>query len=163
MILDQLVAVLEEEHTGGPEFFDALDTALLDPEICAAVYNQIKDPHRYSFILTGAFGRFFLKWLNKNSKPYAGYMLFTGGLRDGKVRSYEYYYFSIPDTWMLKACFVDDSIYSGITRATAIRQLAVPKILETYVAYDGMQEHQAWCHSLYRYHLRDTQPAVQEP
>ena len=154
-MLDAIVAVLEEQHTGGEDFFNALDDALLEPGICKGIYDMIRDPHRYSYILTGSFGQYFLKWMNANSKPYAGYLLYPGGLRDGLVRAHTNHYFTKPDLWMMKTCFVDDSIYSGTTRSTAIHQLMVSKEIETYVAYDGMLEAESWCRSLYRYHVGD--------
>lgn len=151
-MIDAIVAALEEKHTGGAQFFDALDAALQTPEIYNALYELPKDPHRYTFVLTGKFGQEFLMWMNRCSKPYSGYILYPGGLRDGKARPFQFHYFKDPNRWMVKACFVDDSFYSGSTRHSCIQQLAVPKTIETYVAYDGSPVHNVWCHSLYRYH-----------
>lgn len=150
-MLDQIVEAIAAKHTGGKEFFDILDANLLDDKVYAAVYGMIKDPQRYSFVLTGTFGQRFLQWMNRCSKPYAGYIVYPGGLRDGKVQQHNYHYFKKPNGWWEKACFVDDSIYSGTTRLTAIHQLSVPQDIETFVAYDGMAVQADWCRSLYRY------------
>ena len=163
MKLDSTVSLLEERYGGGSEFFEVLYEAAMTPPIYAGLYAMIKDAARYTFILTGRFGEEFLQWMNKASKPYAGYLLYPGGLRDGQVKSYANYYLPDPNNWMVKACVVDATIYSGTARATLLHQLQVAKTLDTYVAYDGMPDYQYWCRSLYRYHPVGYENTTKEP
>jgi hypothetical protein len=151
-MLEQIVTAILAKHKGGREFFDALDSSLKDDAVYAAVHGMIKDPHRYTFILSGMFGRTFLQWMNRTSKPYAGYIVFPGGMRKGVQKPHEFCLFRDPNNWMHKACYVDDSLYSGTTRSTCLQRLAVPDTLETYVAFDGSKIKADWCSSIYRYY-----------
>jgi hypothetical protein len=151
-MLDVIVSQLEEIHVGGELFFEALDAALDDCQVFSSIYDMFKDPHRYTLVLTGQFGQRYLNWLNRTSKPYNGYIVFPGGMRDGQQKQHQYCLLKDQNNWMHgKVAFVDDSIYSGTTRETCLARLAVPKDIETYVAYDGMVQQQPWCRSLYRY------------
>lgn len=154
MNLDEVVKGLARKHTGGAAFFDELDRALQCDDIYARVYGMVKDPHRYTFILTGTFGIQFVRWMQRNEQRYAGNILFPGNLRDGKVKPALYYDIA-SDRWTDKACFVDDSIYSGTTRATCIHTLYVPKNLPTFVAYDGIPALLPEVRSLYRWHEKE--------
>ena len=134
----------------GEAFFDAMDTALDCESIYQQLYDLILDPFRYTFVLSGRFGMHFYKWVMKAGLPHAGAIIFPGGLRDGKSKAP--ITLKVTDRWTQKACFIDDSFYSGTTRATCLHVLYVPKDLPTFIAYDGSVEKQQWVTALYRWH-----------
>ena len=149
-MLGPIVAALEDKHGRGKEFYEALDLAVMNNDIHAALYASVKDAFRFTFILCGKFGQEFLCWMNRTSKPYAGYIVFPAEMRDGKQRSHEYCMLRDDQNWMRKACYLDSIIRTGVTRSTCIQRLAVPKSLDTYVVLDAMHAESAWCHSLHR-------------
>jgi hypothetical protein len=153
-IMSTIVAILEDRFPeGGEPFFDALDDIICnDSNILERVYNLIKDPHRYTFVLTGTFGEKFVQLLNQTSKPYNGYLLFPGGMRSGVQQPIKYHLLKDPNLWVRKVCFVDDSFYSGTTRTTCLQRLSVPKDIDTFVAYDGSLAKEPFVKSLFRYH-----------
>jgi hypothetical protein len=159
MDIKPIVEVMLEQHTGGKQFFEALDEALRCPAVYEALYNMTQDPFRYTYILTGKFGEGFLSWMNQQSKPRAGYILFPGDLRDGVAVQYKHLHLT-NDSWYNKAVFIDDSIYSGMTRAVCLQLLTVPADLRTVVAYDGMLPCHDYVHSLYRYHDKDPEEVI---
>lgn len=153
MNLNEIVEGLAEVYTGGKEFFDALDSALLCQDIYAKVYGMVKDPHRYTFITTGSFGINFINWIIENELEAAGWIIFPGGMRDGKCKAMIKH--DLADCWTNRACFVDDSFYSGITRETCLHTLYVEKDLPSFVAYDGSLDHPPWLKSLYQWHGKE--------
>jgi len=137
---------------GGAEFFDLLDDSLANYAVCRAVYSMVSDPHRYTFICSGSFGKLFVMWMRMQNQERAGHILFPGGLRTGIVKAPIDY--DIPSAWENRACYVDDSYYSGTTRLTCLHLLFnVEKTCQTFVAYDGSPAPRPdWLHSLYRWH-----------
>lgn len=152
-MIEALVAAVEEQYGAGGRrvMFDALNNLMgEDDKILQAIYDLIKDPQRYSFILAGKFGQKFLNWAIRTSKPFNGYIVFPGGMHDGKQRQHEYCMFKDPNRWMHKACFIDGCFYQGTTRTTCLTRLAVPKTIETFVGYDESVVQPDYLRSLYR-------------
>lgn len=150
MNLEQLVHNLELVHGGGEPFFNALDASLCCADINARVYNMIPDPARKIFLLTGHFGRQFRAWMRDNSKPHVGWVLFPGGMRDGRCRTPEY---NVSE-WDFgsRYVFVDDSYFSGNTRWAVLNWVGGHSLVPAYVAYDGSLVQEQFVTSLYRYH-----------
>lgn len=141
---------LSDEGLEGVEFFDIIDSNMAAREVFEGLYGMVLDPHRYTFIVTGTFGKQFTSWLK--DKPNAGHILFPGGIRNGVVQRPADW--DIASGWERRCCFVDDSYYSGSTRATALKLLFnVGPDCPTYVAYDGSPAAvKPWLHSLYRWY-----------
>lgn len=131
---------------------DAREEALCVDDVFADMYAILKDPFRYTFILTGKFGREFLMWMNRSSKPYAGYIVYPGGMSDGKARQYEFINIKTDKNydWTQKAVFVDASITQGKTRDACLMQLQVPKTLLSLFAYTAPGFDEPWAKSLQR-------------
>lgn len=152
MNIEEIVKGYEQKYGGGKEFFDAMDAALCCEDIYTRLYDMVKDPFRFTFILTGTFGMQFYRWMCRNDKRRAGVILFPGGMRDGVAKSPTLIQLSNPDHWTDRACFLDDSYFGGGTRSGCIQILAVSNQLESIVAYDGSHKRPRWLRSLYRYH-----------
>lgn len=151
MDIQELAKGYEQKYGGGEAFFTAMDEALCCNDVFEQLYRMVEAPGRLTFILTGKFGREFQQFLT--TRPHAGYMVFPGGMRDGVCKAPDMY--RVPDLgydWTERCVFVDDSFFSGATRATCLQMLYVKKDLKTIVAYDGSHVRQPWVRSLYRYH-----------
>jgi len=150
-MIANIVETCVRKHTGGEEFFTALDLRLKDRTILCSLLDEVlkfqyPEVESMGLVVSGKFGQF----VSDNS-PTGNILHVSGGLREDKpleiIRHLE-------DTECKHFIFLDDSFYSGKTRDTIKEYLESNgnTLLETFVVYDGSKEKDENVHSLYRYY-----------
>ncbi len=167
--LNMLVKELIAKHTGGKEFFNALDEVVTDGLFFDKLYQlaMIDDAYRtieedeeqYHTIVSGKFGIALSNWLRQyhfdNDAEWSetsGVLLVNGGLRDGDpITDLSPYWEQVQNE---KYVFVDDSFFSGRTRNIIAKELERlhGQLMHTYVVYDGSDIPDPRVTSLYRYY-----------
>ena len=155
-LIKRVVGETLATHGGGVKFFDSIDAAWRLRRDCAPVLDEffgrvLHEYYGYSVISTGRFGVYAH---NSSRLKLAGkhVVLVGGGLRTGApADDLEYI-----DAYVRNRDFVllDDSYYSGTTRAAIARELARSgaSLRETFVIYDGSPVKDPYVKSLYRYY-----------
>lgn len=167
-LLNMLVKKLIAEHTGGTEFFNALDKAVTDEPFFDILYDLASkddayrwiedDPEEYGTIASGKFGMALSNWIRgTHFKPYHfsvsdDILLVPGDLRHnpGTMNLFPFAEQIDGQTFI----FMDDSFFKGRTRniiAAELERLG-GQLAHTYVVYDGSREPDPRVTSLYRYY-----------
>jgi adenine/guanine phosphoribosyltransferase-like PRPP-binding protein len=154
LALNMMVKELITEHTGGRNFFNALDAAVKNESFFEKLYCLITQETNgyipYSSIASGKFGLAFSNWLRKMllGPP----LLVSGELRHGEnTLNLSIYQDEIEDKDFI---FIDDSLFSGTTRNLIRDELEKygGRLVHTYVVYDGAPTKDPEVTSLYRYY-----------
>ena len=163
--LNYLVKEMIAKHTGGREFYDALDKAVQSEEyfeyfrklyqLCQTDGHWLEDHHG---IASGNFGVALHNWLR--GKPWGerpsdwdfGLLLTPGGLRygNGEVNLGSF----AKQIKNKKFVFFDDSFFSGTTRDTIADALTRygGELVHSFIVYDGSRKEDPKVTSLYRYY-----------
>ena len=159
MKLNEIVQNLIRQHTGGEQFFDALDNELRNHQDLLTLLHQkarafeVLQPNYpaviggIGYVMSGKFGLYAREEVNG--------LLVNGGLRKGEpCMDLEPLLRYFKEGGIKDFIFVDDSFYSGKTRDTIAAELAKHgcRIIQTFVVYDGSITQDTAVQSLYRYH-----------
>jgi hypothetical protein len=161
--LNQLVREMIQEHTGGTEFFDALDAAVRSQlwfstleRMASQWLNSRKIPTEWiatpCFVVSGKFGLYFREWYEHGGDlnwAERGYLIVVNGsLRFEPVMD-----LSTFDISGGNFIFLDDSFFGGRTRDKIKTEIERNggNFLHTFVVYDGAKEKDPDVTSLYRY------------
>ena len=167
--MEKLNRIVEEclyQHTGGEEFFDALDKEVQDDEILDRLqdlvygWNASKGytDEQIGIIVSGKFGLWFKDrdefCVLDDDEPVT--IVVEGGLRHkvSSMRKHLDLSYIKEDGYPKKWIFIDDSFYSGKTKEVIRRSLKTVgcKLLHTFVVYDGSPYKSELVSSLYRYY-----------
>lgn len=157
---DKIIDLLKEHKEGGEKFFDALDLMIrsdysIIEMFLGFVTRDIKSNllgKKQGVILSGKFG--FVLYNNYKSlleELFEEIIITNGGIRNGKKA-----YLGVSYLRNKEYVFLDDSFYSGTTKAgieSAIKEIkSDAKICKTYVIYDGSKTQDKNVMSLFRYY-----------
>jgi|SaaInlStandDraft_4_1057021.scaffolds.fasta_scaffold27367_2 hypothetical protein len=156
--LNMLVKEMIKEHTGGEEFFDALDEAvrneswfdILNTQSYRYAETRFKDLYPSTvcptIVVSGKFGLYFKEWYEE----FGSVLLVNGSLRHGSIMDLSPFRRTIQNETFI---FLDDSFFKGRTRNKIKAELERNggKLLHTFVVYDGSREKDPDVTSLYRY------------
>ena len=138
------------EHTGGSQFFDAIDEKLRnDSSLMNIIINKVLDNEDFDYIIvSGKFG-YALKDFCINNYLYNKIITLNGSLRTQNIE--KVLNINIKDK---KIVFIDDSFYLGRTR-DKVKEFVEKNgatLISTYVFYDGSKNKDINVHSMYRYY-----------
>lgn len=150
--LNTLVQKLIHEHTGGEQFFDALDEAIREGVDCIghilSTLNSLHFRDTVNIIVSGKFGEAVKEHALSQIARF-NIIHVNGGLREGKLITPLKGFDATKPTY-----FIDDSFYSGKTRDAV--QVEVERLRgtlqATLVVYDGSQRVDMSVISMYHYY-----------
>lgn len=154
MNLNEHVGNLLKKHTGGEEFFDALDNSFRDSnDLLGTLMERVmQNSTCCNIIVSGTFGHVISNYIqnNRTLSELFNVISVKGGLRKGEqIDSLEWV-----DAKGEHFTFIDDSFYLGRTRDVIEAELerCGMYLEETFVIYDGSKEADETVYSLYRYY-----------
>lgn len=163
--MDKLNNIVEQcikQHTGGEEFFTALDKQVQDDEIITKlhllVYATLRMRDYDGIIVSGKFGKFYQENYSLSGfAPSAVIVCVEGGLRatDATIDlSQQAMLLSMraSQRWI----FFDDSFYSGTTRDVVKKTLESigHELVHSFVVYDGSKDNDETVSSLFKYYSK---------
>lgn len=162
--INELVGKLIREHTGGKNFFDALDESIRSTTDYFNIiwqkiveYSKQHPERKFQIVATGQFGVAFKQHIVDYYFVQASRItVFPGGLQYVSENYDDL--FNIIDTMPIDSnncIFVDDSFFSGntmISISVALRS-KYKNICKCFVVYDGSKKKHPQVESLFRYYI----------